>query len=101
VSNTRDLNGKPALAPEVVRCVVARYPPKLRAIGEQGEVRVRFLVDTAGVPDPSSIRIVKLEGDAAFASAVLLATPFIRFTPKTSGVPRPVLVEMPTTFTIN
>ena len=99
-SSTWDLNGQPFAAPEVVRCVVARYPPNLRAIGEEGEVRVRFLIDTAGVPDTSSIRVVKLVGDGAFAKAVLIATPFIRFTPKTSGALRPVIVEMPTTFTI-
>jgi TonB family protein len=100
-SSTWDLNGHPFAAPDVVRCVVARYPLNLRAIGEEGEVRVRFLIDTAGVPDTSSIRVVKLVGDRAFAKAVLVATPLIRFTPKTSGALRPIVVEMPTTFTIS
>jgi len=99
-SSTWDLSGQPFAAPDVVRCVVARYPPDLRAIGEEGEVRVRFLVDTAGVPDTSSIRVVKLVGDQEFAKAVLAATPFIGFTPQTSGALRPVVVEIPTTFTI-
>lgn len=99
-SGAWDLNSQPVAAPEVVRCAVARYPNNLRAIGEQGEVRVRFLVDTAGVPDSSSIRVVKLVGDDEFAKAVLASTPFIRFTPQTSGALRPIVVEMPTTFTI-
>ena len=99
-SSTWDLNGQPFAAPEVVRCVVARYPYDLLRIGEQGEVHVRFLVDSAGVPDTASIRVVKLVGDREFAEAVLAVTPLIRFAPKTPSAPRPVIVEIPTTFTI-
>ena len=99
-SSTWDLNGQPFDAPEVIRCVVAPYPYDLLRMGEEGEVRVRFLVDAAGIPDTSSIRVVKLVGDREFAKAVLAVTPLIRFAPKTPSAPRPVVVEIPTTFTI-
>jgi len=99
-SSTWDLNGQPSTAPEVLRCVIPHYPSDLLRIGEQGEVRVRFLVDAAGIPDTLSIRVVKLVGDREFAKAVLAVTPHIRFAPKTSSAPRPVVVEIPTTFTI-
>lgn len=61
---------------------------------------MRFPVDTAGIVDTSSIRVVKLVGDQEFAKVVPAATPFIRFTPQTSGALRPVVAEIPTTFTI-
>lgn len=99
-SGAWDLNGRPLAIPKVARCVVTRYPSSLRDIGEEGEVRVRFLVDSAGISDSSSIRVVKLVGDLEFARAVLVATPFLRFTPAPAGSLRPIVVEMPTTFTI-
>lgn len=100
VSGAWDLNGGPFAIPKVVRCVVARYPSNLREIGEEGEVRVRFQIDSAGIPDSSSIRVVKLVGGQEFAKAVLVATPFVRFTSAPPGSLRPIIVEMSTTFGI-
>ena len=45
------------------------YPPRLVSAGIEGEVRVEFVVDTAGRCEPSSVRIVSSTNPAFEASA--------------------------------
>lgn len=66
-----------------VRALVDRapaYPETLRAAGITGTVRVRFVVDTAGRAELSSVRVIESSHEL-FARAVLAALRQARFTP--------------------
>ena len=60
--------------------VVPQYPPDLLARGVQGQVTVRFVVDTSGSADVESIEIVDAS-DPRFAESVRAALPHMRFSP--------------------
>ena len=92
-------DGTPAPAPVVSRCVLPRYPEALRAAGREGHVLVRLLVDSAGVPDPDSVRVMQSTAPE-FARATRRAAPYIRFASASAGDPRPVVVELPFIFTL-
>jgi TonB family protein len=59
-----------------------RYPAQLKDI--EGEVRVRFQVDTEGRPVPSSISVVR-SSDPLFTAATLKVIPGLRFEPARTG----------------
>jgi TonB family protein len=54
------------------------YPPSLLARGVQGHVEVQFVVDTAGLADTRSLRVLRA-ANAMFARAVEAALPRMRF----------------------
>ncbi|MEO7217726.1 MAG: TonB family protein [Gemmatimonadaceae bacterium] len=95
-----DLSGNVTTTPAVKTCVTPHYPPELLAAGQAGEVVVHVVVDSAGVPDSKTIRVVRSTGGAAFERAVIDALQYVRFVPAGAGESRPIVVEMPTTFTI-
>lgn len=69
------------------------YPETLRAAGIGGVVRLRFIVDTTGRAEPSSIRVIESSHEL-FTRAVLLALRQARFTPgAVAGHPVRTLVE--------
>lgn len=75
-----------------------RYPELLRPSGLQGRVTLRFIVDTLGRVEPSS---VQASGDAhpLFVRAARDAVPRFRFTPARAGTHRVrQLVELPIEF---
>jgi TonB family protein len=76
----------PADAPKRAQLIgqlpTPRYPPQLTDV--EGEVRVRFQVDTMGRPVPSSISVVR-SSDALFTAATLKVIPGLRFEPARSG----------------
>jgi protein TonB len=76
------------------------YPDMLRQAGVEGEALVSFVVDTAGRVDLSTFKVVRASHDA-FANAVKLALPRMRFFPAEIGN-RKVrqLVQQPFSFAI-
>lgn len=77
------------------------YPPELMRISLDGEVRVRFLVDSAGSVVQPTIRVLK-STQAAFTSEVLRYLHVVHFEPaRRDG--RPVcamIVDQPFTFSV-
>jgi len=88
-----------AAKPAVTRCVLPRYPDDLRRRGVEGKVVVRVAVDSAGVPDSTSLQVVSAT-TAELATAAQRSVPHLRFAPARAGDSRPVVVEMPYTFTV-
>lgn len=78
-----------------------RYPATLRAASTEGEVVVRFVVDTAGLVERGSVVVTRSSHDS-FTAAVLEVIPRLRFAPATIGG-RGVrqLVELPFTFRLD
>jgi TonB family protein len=75
-----------------------RYPAVLASTGIVGEVRVRFVVDTAGRVEMATVEEVR-SAHAAFSQAVWSTLPRMRFTPATAGGTRVrQLVELPFLF---
>jgi TonB family protein len=79
--------GGSASAPPGTRWVMAvpgsqapRYPDSLRTARVSGNVLAAFVVDTAGIADPTTIKIVRAT-DPLFADAVRNAVPNMRFLP--------------------
>jgi len=60
------------------------YPPDMMLLGIEGYVAVRFVVDTTGMIDLSSVRIIE-ESRPEFAQAVREALPRMRFRPARRG----------------
>jgi TonB family protein len=60
------------------------YPPNLAALGTQGVVRARYVVDTLGVVDTASV-LVLYSDDPGFTASVLEALRGMRFRPATKG----------------
>lgn len=77
-----------------------QYPEELVKEGIQGSVLTRFVVDTSGLADSTSLEIVRAT-NVAFANAVRAALPYMRFFPAKVGS-RKVrqLVEQEFTFKI-
>ena len=57
-----------------------RYPERLRLAGVNGQVRIRFVVDTTGRVDPTSVQILESTHDL-FTTAVREILPVLRFKP--------------------
>lgn len=63
------------------------YPPKLLEARVEGEVLVRFIVDSLGRADPTSFIAVQTS-DTAFTNAVRAALPLMKFRPaRLRGIP--------------
>ena len=45
--------------PERKSCPTAEYPPELQAAGVEGSVLLRFVVDTMGHVEPSSVEVLR------------------------------------------
>jgi protein TonB len=80
---------------------VPRFPEMMRSAGVDGSVRVRFVVDTLGRVEMSSVE--QLEAShPAFATAVLSTLPRMRFTPARVGDHRVrQMVELPMVFHVD
>jgi TonB family protein len=66
------------------------YPPDMMLLGIEGYVAVRFVVDTNGLIDLSTVRITE-QSRPEFAAAVREALPAMRFRPARRGADlRPV-----------
>lgn len=76
------------------------YPPALLKLGVEGSVMVRYVVDSLGHADVSTLKIVRATR-IEFAVAVREALPLMRFTPAKMGPKAvPQLVEQPFNFRI-
>lgn len=64
--------------------VPPRYPSELRRRRIEGEVKVRFVVDTTGMADVGSASVLHAS-HAEFAAAVMAALPGMKFTPARLG----------------
>ena len=60
------------------------YPPELMKEGKEGGVFIRFIVDTTGRADPSSVEVVRFS-HVLFAQSVQQAVPLMLFTPAMVG----------------
>ena len=95
VTGAWDTRNQPVVAPEVTRCVLPRYPPQMRASGEEGEIVFRVAIDSAGVPDSSTLQVVRTSTPALVAS-IRAAVPYLRF----AAMGATTVVELPFTFTL-
>jgi TonB family protein len=76
------------------------YPAALLKLGVEGSVMVRYVVDSFGRADISTLQVVRATR-VEFAVAVREALPFMRFTPARMGAKAvPQLVEQPFNFRI-
>lgn len=74
------------------------YPPDLQAQNIEGGIVAQYVVDTSGVADTLTFRVVMMS-HPQFAAAVKAALPYMRFTPaKRGGVRVRQLVEQDFTF---
>jgi periplasmic protein TonB len=77
-----------------------RYPDRMREKNVEGEVIVRFVVDTTGYVIPGTIKIIK-STNAAFAGSVRDALPSMRFTPaERQGKKVRQLIQSPFTYSL-
>jgi protein TonB len=95
-----------ARGPDLVARIVGspprpRYPEALRAAGLAGRVVVQFIVDTMGVIEPASVRVVESSHEQ-FARAVLDVLPRYRFVAaEASGRRVRMTAQMPFEFTLD
>jgi TonB family protein len=76
------------------------YPPALLKLGIEGSVMVRYVVDSLGHADVSTLEVIRASR-VEFAMAVREVLPFMRFTPARMGPKAvPQLVEQPFNFRI-
>jgi TonB family protein len=76
------------------------YPPALLRLGVEGTVMVRYVVDSLGHADVSTLEVIRASR-VEFAMAVREVLPFMRFTPARMGPKAvPQLVEQPFNFRI-
>ncbi|HET9425120.1 MAG TPA: TonB family protein [Gemmatimonadaceae bacterium] len=76
------------------------YPPALLKLGVEGSVMVRYVVDSLGRADVSTLQVVR-STRIEFAIAVREALPNMRFSPARMGAKAvPQLVEQPFNFRI-
>ena len=76
------------------------YPPSLRVANLEGEVLVRFVVDTAGRVEPSTVSVLQATHEL-FADAVRAWLPQTRYEPaQAAGRPVRQLVEQRVGFTL-
>ena len=55
------LGGAMDIRPERISCAPARYPDELRRARIQGQVLLRFVIDTLGRAEPSSLRVLRTD----------------------------------------
>jgi periplasmic protein TonB len=88
-------------APELLAAPTPAYPPLLRAAGIQGLVIVTAVVDTLGLAENGSVRIVRSD-NPGFDAAALATVRAARFRPaRISGRAVRVLVQLPVVFRLN
>ena len=76
------------------------YPPRLSALGKEGRVHATFVVDTTGMVDLASVRVLASD-DAEFSASVRTALGEMRFRPaKRAGRAVRQLVEQRFNFRI-
>jgi TonB family protein len=66
------------------RSAAPAYPEEMQARGIEGVVRVRFVVDSTGVIDPATVKVLEMTNES-FARAVRSAIPEMRFRPALMG----------------
>ncbi len=66
------------------RSAAPSYPPDMESRGVDGLVRVRFVVDSTGLIDVSTIKVLETTNES-FARAVRAAMPEMRFRPALMG----------------
>jgi protein TonB len=85
----------------IVRTSAPRYPEPLRQAGVDGRVLIRFVVDTMGRIEPSSVQVLA-STHALFTRAVLDALGGFSFRPAEAGGRRvEAAAEMPFEFSIS
>ena len=88
-------------SPELLSAPTPAYPPLLRAAGVQGEVIVTAVVDTLGLAENGSVRIVRSD-NPGFDAAALATVRAARFRPaRMYGRAVRVLVQVPVVFRLN
>lgn len=98
-SGAREWNGVEAQT-RILASVKPRYPESLRQAAIDGQVLVRFMVDTTGRVDMASVSVVSSTHDL-FTRSVRDALPGFRFKPAEVGGRRvAALAEMPFEFRI-
>lgn len=65
---------------QLVRSSTPTYPPAMRALGRAGVVRFQYVVDTLGIIEPASIRVIE-STDPSFTASARLALEQLRFRP--------------------
>lgn len=96
VTGAWDATNQPVVAPAVTRCVLPWYPPQMRSAGEEGQIVFRVAIDSAGIPDATTLQVVRTSSPALVES-VRAAVPYLRF----AATHTPTVVELPFTFTLN
>ncbi|MEO6528990.1 MAG: M56 family metallopeptidase [Gemmatimonadaceae bacterium] len=77
-----------------------RYPDDMRTANREGEVLAQFVIDEQGVPQASTLKVLKTS-DAAFTRAVASALPKMRFEPaRIAGRAVKQVVQEPFTFSL-
>ena len=77
-----------------------QLPEELRAPGNRGEAVGQFVVDTAGVPEPQTFKVVRATHES-WAAAVRTALPCMRYSPATiRGRKVRQLVQQPFVFDV-
>jgi periplasmic protein TonB len=88
-------------SPELLSAPTPAYPPLLRAAGVQGQVIVTAVVDTLGLAENGSVRIVRSD-NPGFDAAALATVRVARFRPaRIYGRAVRVLVQVPVVFRLN
>ena len=77
---------------------VQRIFEAMRRANEEGEIVWRVAVDSDGVPDSSSVSVVR-SSSSDLVVAVRRAAPYLRFAPQPGRTP--IVVELPATFQLN
>jgi TonB family protein len=91
---------KPVVASPIATAA-PRYPDVLREAKVEGSVLAEFVVDTLGVPDATSFKVLRSSHDL-FTNAVKEALPTMRFSPaRVGGKAVKQVVQMPFTFDLS
>ena len=86
--------------PSIVFLPSPEYPVQLRVKGVGGRVLVECIVDTMGIVEPNSVKILQTP-DTAFSRATIEALVQARFTPaRVKGKAVRVLVDVPIDFNV-
>ena len=87
--------------PAIVFLPSPEYPVQLRVKGVGGRVLVQCIVDTMGIVEPNSVKILQTP-DTAFSRATIEALLQARFTPaRVKGKAVRVLVDVPIDFKVH
>ena len=87
--------------PAIVFLPSPEYPVQLRVKGVGGRVLVQCIVDTMGIVEPNSVKILQTP-DTAFSRATIEALLQARFTPaRVKGKAVRVLVNVPMDFKVH